>query len=148
METKLVKLYHGSSFENVRLVVRGQSDLIGVRIPTAPNYSGSLTNQFKTAEISTLGVADPFTGMPIVLTFEIPEEELIDEGPIGHNDETVRAFSTIHEITPEELPQEYFDASGYTAEEAKAKVDSGRISFHRIPSEYLTSCRALEPLLG
>ncbi|OGD53428.1 hypothetical protein A3J78_02430 [Candidatus Beckwithbacteria bacterium RBG_13_35_6] len=148
MTDELITLFHGTEFYHVFSVLCGCSDLFGKRLLDGPQYSGSLTNQFQTAILAAhIATTDPLAGeIPTVLIFQIPQAEVIDEGPIRSHDETVRAFSTIHEVAPEELPPEYLDVLSWTAKEARAKVDLKTISFHKIPTQYLSKIVLLDRL--
>jgi hypothetical protein len=147
--TETIRLYHGTDTSRKFTLVIHEGDLFGMRYYKKPNFSGTLTNDRNFAEISAEGYSALTPGeRPLILVYEIPENEIIDEGPVGNYSEgTFHAFSTTHVVSPEDLPDSYIEALGITKEEAVRRVNDGEISFFRVPAEYQVSHETLEPMI-
>ena len=132
-----IRLYHGTSFDIIGgKVLEGKQPLIGKRLLYDPGWSGTLTDE-KNYAISWANRRGPD---PIVLTYELPEEILIDEGIIGMK-LTAHGFVTTLEVPVNELPTSYTQALLYinyiTPEMLERIVKKGQMSFHAVPFKYL-----------
>lgn len=141
-----LELYHGTISTSVVLVLAHEEDLFGVRDLRDPRVSGTLTNDLQTAQISSWG-AESHGLFPIVLKFHIPKDLLIYEGPIGNNDKSVVAYSTILSVKPTHLSIGYLQSLCISVDEAIRRVSMKTHSFFRIPHEYLVG-REYLPRLG
>lgn len=142
-------LYHGTADELVRGVLRNVEPLIGYRYPNDPGYSGTLTDNSETASLSAFKKAIWEVGRPIILYFRIPEDQCIDEGPIGDHPNNPHAFSTTLKVDADALPQAYLDGLSLTREEAARRIATGEMEFFQVPCIYVQEVKILKnPLEG
>ena len=129
-------LYHGTSLERMEKVLSGKEQLIGQRNLVVPGWSGTLTDdkKFATSWAHKRGIN------PIVLTYDLPTQILIQEGRLSYY---ARQFVTNLEVSLEQLPTLYLQALLYfnllDMELLKMQVEKGKTSFHAVPFEYLVN---------
>ena len=136
--SEILRVVHGTSREIVgKNVLQKKSPLVGKTLVGDPAWSGSLTEMYSYAE----QVARRRPGAPIVLVYEIPRDELIVEGPVGHADVGL-AYSTIFQIPFVEIPEIVFKHLKQFNLLEKSTVqymmnEQGTLQFHQVPSKYL-----------
>lgn len=137
MAEKLI-LFHGTTSFRTLGAILNQQDLIGYRHGGKPEFSGSLTNDKTFANVrANIACTMDGRGTAVILQFGIPNDELIDEGPIGNHPPHVRGFSTTHAVDPNELPEAFVKVFQTIHREVRPYIKREGISFHRIPIKYL-----------
>ncbi len=129
-------LYHGTSFEIVGgKVANGKEPLIGKRLLSEPDLSGTLTDEKEFA----VNWAHKRGGDPIVLTYSIPVNLLIDEGIIAMKS-FAHAYVTTITIAREHLPPAYLRAimqlNPIHPDVLDFLIEQKKLTFHRVPHTY------------
>ena len=132
-------LYHGTSRNIIgNNVLNGVEPLIGKCISDNPGWSGSLTND-KDFAIYWANRRGP---EPLLLTYVLPGNIVVDEGIIGLRPSS-RGYITTLEIAVKDLPRSYIQALLYFSliheNTAELQVMRGQMSFHSVPFMYLSS---------
>lgn len=130
------EVFHGTSSSRIKPLLEKEQDLFGIRYLGSPEISAILTDNFSYAATCALAVASIARGdVALVLRFRVPRRELIKEGNIKGQSDTI-GYSTIHTVDPSSLPIQYLNHLGISRQWAIDNVASGKIVFYRVPYGY------------
>ena len=135
-----ILVYHGTRGPVADSVKAGE-DIIKNIDPLDPGgFNGSLTDKENTAydfaQFPPSRQVGGFPG-PAVIEYKIPRNLVVDHGVISGYGSS-HGFSTRDIVSPQEVPEKYLTSIGLTREIAIREVQSGHLSFYRIPSKFMT----------
>ena len=123
-------LYHGTTED----IGNSNADIFGKVNYESPDISGNLTDDPNYAWDKAIVRARKLGKNPCVITFSLPEEIIVDHGPIALEGTGLHGFSTNLHANPKEIPDDFLDRAYLPSRDLLEENRAGYV--YRVPRKF------------